>query len=104
MQQLSRVKLKKFWKSDGLDFKADLGIMKNAIVVRCCKEKLCDKESFYSISLASHFPFTDEHYNKKFDSYIDACETAENYIMDWMRSILVSVPENEPITLPSSPH
>lgn len=104
MQQLSRIKLKKFWKSDGLDFKADLGIMKNAIVVRCCKEKLCDKEAFYRISLASHFPFTEEHYNKRFGSYIDACETAENYIMDWMRSILVSVPENEPITLPSSAH
>lgn len=102
MQQLSRVKLKKFWKPDGLDFKADLGIMKNAIVVRCCKEKLCDKDSFYQISLASHFPFTDEHYNKKFESYLEACETAESYILDWMRSILVSVPENEPITLPSS--
>lgn len=101
MQPLSRVKLKKFWKSDGLDFRADLGIMKNAIVVRCCKEKLWDKESFYSISIASHFPFTEEHYNKRFDSYIDACETAENYIMDWMRSILVTVPENETITLPS---
>jgi len=101
MQQLSRVKLKKFWKSDGLDFRADLGIMKNAIVVRCCKEKLWDKESFYSISIASHFPFTEEHYNKRFDSYIEACETAEDYIMDWMRSILVTVPENEKITLPS---
>ena len=102
LQRNEKIKLKKFWKPDGLDFKADLGIMKNAIVVRCFKEKLCDKESFYQISLASHFPFMDEHYNKKFDSYIDACETAENYIMDWMRSILVSVPENEPITLPSS--
>jgi hypothetical protein len=102
MQQLNRVKLKKFWKPDGLDFKADLGIMKNAIVVRCCKEKLCDKDSFYQISLASHFPFTEELYNKKFDSYLEACETAENYIMDWMRSILVSAPENEPIILTSS--
>lgn len=102
MSNIHKIKLKKFWKSDGLDFKANLGIIENAIVVRYCKEKLCDKDSFYQISVASHFPFTDEYYNKKFDSYLEACETAETYILDWMRSILVSVPENETITLPSS--
>ncbi len=98
----SKIKLKKFWKPDGLDFRADLGTMENAIVVRCCKEKLCDKESFYQISNASYFPFTDEYYNRRFNSYIDACELAEVYILDWMRSVLVSSPENESLTLPSS--
>lgn len=95
-----KVKLKKFWRPDGLDFRADLGIIKDAIVVRLCKELLCSKDSFYSIGQSSYFPFPKDYYEKRFDSYIDACELAEAYILDWMRSVLVNSPENESLTLP----
>ncbi len=96
------VKLKKVWRADGLDFKADLGLMKDAIVVRLVKEMFCSKEAHYQISNYSKFYFPDEYYHLKFDNYIAACELAENYILDWMRSILINSNPNKTITLPSN--
>ncbi len=100
MHNPDRIKLKSFWKPDGLDFRADLGIMKNAIVVKLFKETLCSKESFYSIAIASFFPFPDEYYKMKFDSYIECCEMAESYVLDWMRSLLVNSPVIDVLSLP----
>lgn len=83
-------KLKPFWRQDGADIIADLGLMKKAIVVRKFASDLSGKNSYYAIGQASYFPFTHEQYTAKFNDPYDACMLAENHIKDWFNSLMVS--------------
>lgn len=83
-------KLKPFWRQDGSDFIADLGIMKKAIVIRKCATDSSLKNTFYVIGQASYFPFTHDQYTARFEDAYDACMLAENHIKDWFKSLLVS--------------
>jgi len=99
MQSLNnKTKLKPFWRDDGLDFRADLGIMKNAIVIRLCKVDFLDQNWFYQISVSSYFAFPDSYYEMKFDNYLDCCELAEKYILQWINSILVQDTDSKSIS------
>ncbi len=83
-------KLKPFWRQDGWDFIADLGIMDKAIVIRKCAADLSGKNPYYVIGQASYFPFTHEQYSTRFNDPYDACMLAEKHIQDWFKSLLVS--------------
>ncbi len=78
--------LKHFWRQSGTDYRADLGIMKNAIVVRCC----IDVNAFYCIGHASFFPFTNEQYDRRFESHLECCEFAEGIVISWIKSLFVN--------------
>ena len=82
-------KLKPFWRQDGTDFYADLGLMKKAIVVRKFATDLSGKDTYYAIGQASYFPFTHEQYTTRFEDAYDACMLAENHIKDWFKSLLI---------------
>lgn len=77
--------LKSFWKQSGMDWIADLGTMKKAIVVRYYAS--LGGKNYYKISIKSWFSFSDEQELKRFDNYIDCCLYAESLILEWMQSI-----------------
>ncbi len=79
--------LKPFWRQDGLDFIADLGSMTKAVVIRACSTSFFGGKLFYAIGEASYFPFTKELYEKKFDTHFEACEAAEQFIIDWLKEL-----------------
>lgn len=79
--------LNHYWRSDGMDWIADLNQMKKAIVVAYYTPIL--KRSFYAISPRSFFPFTGEQFNKHFDNYYDCCIYAEQIIRDWVQSLFI---------------
>lgn len=81
-------KLKPFWRQDGADFIADVGVMKKAIVIRRFTTDIHLMNTYYAIAHASYFPFTDEQYEIRFHNYIDACELAERHILTWLNSIM----------------
>ena len=82
--------LKPFWRSDGMDWIADLTQMKRAVLVAFYLPKVPIKNtSYYSISPRSYFPFTNEQHDKKFDEYYDCCIYAESIIRDWINSLLL---------------
>jgi len=83
-------KLKPFWRQDGWDFIADLGLMKKAIIIRKFASDLSGKNAYYAIGQASYFPFTHEQYSAKFNDPYDACMLAEKHIQDWFKSLLVN--------------
>ncbi len=83
-------KLKPFWRQDGWDFIADLGLMKKAIVIRKFASDMSGKNTYYAIGQASYFPFTHEQYTTRFEDAYDACMLAENHIRDWFNSLMVS--------------
>lgn len=83
-------KLKPFWRQDGWDFIADLGLMKKAIVIRKFASDMSGKNAYYAIGQASYFPFTHEQYKAEFNDPYDACMLAENHIRDWFNSLMVS--------------
>lgn len=80
--------LKSFWRKVGMDWIADLGTMKRAIVVRYYTPK--DGNNYYKISIKSWFSFSDEQELKRFDNHIDCCLYAESLILEWMQSIFVN--------------
>lgn len=82
-------KLKPFWRQDGWDFIADLGLMKKAIVVRKFATDLSGKDTYYAIGQASYFPFTHEQYTARFNDPYDACMLAEKHIKDWFDSLVI---------------
>ena len=71
--------LKSFWRTDGMDWIADLNEMKKAIVVAYYTPIIGG--NYYAISPRSYFPFSDIHDNKKFDNYYDCCIYAESIII-----------------------
>ncbi len=84
-------KLKHFWRRDGHDFIADIGIMSKAIVVTYCVPSLLDSANgWYKISNRSYFPFPDEYYKKEFKDPFEVIALAETYIRDWVRSLLIA--------------
>ena len=80
--------LKSFWRTDGMDWIADLNEMKKAIVVAYYTPIIGG--NYYAISPRSYFPFSDIHDNKKFDNYYDCCIYAESIIIGWVSSLLMS--------------
>lgn len=80
--------LKPFWRTDGMDKIADLGEMKQAIVVAFYTPKNTI-ENHYAISPRSYFPFNHAQLHRKFDDYYECCMYAESIIVDWVQSLLV---------------
>ena len=85
----SKNELKTFWRTDGMDKIADLGDMKQAIVVAFYTPK-STIENHYSISPRSYFTFNDAQLHRKFDDYYECCMFAESIIIGWVSSLLIS--------------
>lgn len=79
------------WIKDGHDYILHLGTMRKAVVISGCSERsvFAASPDFYSISLRSYFPFSDEDYNKRFSTANEAKNHAVNRIREWVQSILV---------------
>jgi len=88
MSDIQNRALKPFWRSDGMDWIADLNEMKKAVVVAFYTPSMDD--NYYSISPRSYFPFTDAQYRRKYDNYYDCCVYAESIILDWVKSLLLN--------------
>tara|TARA_B110000503_G_scaffold133458_1_gene211010 strand:+ start:479 stop:754 length:276 start_codon:yes stop_codon:yes gene_type:complete len=56
-----------------------LGKMKNAVVIH----HSYINQHYFKIGVASFFPFTDEIYDKKYESLEEAKNEATKYILDW---------------------
>jgi hypothetical protein len=93
MNELQNNVLKPFWRTDGMDKIADLGEMKQAIVVAFYTPRKDD--NYYSISPRSYFPFNDTQLHKKYDDYYECCMYAESIIVDWVQSLLVNKQDNK---------
>jgi|694.fasta_scaffold15663_3 hypothetical protein len=68
------------WVEDDYRFILHLGKMKNAVVIHSSYKY----KDYFRIGVASFFPFTDEMYNKKYDSLEQAKQVASDYIMSWL--------------------
>ena len=88
MNDIQNRVLKPFWRTDGMDKVADLGEMKQAVVVAFYTPR--GGINYYSISPRSYFPFTDTQLHKKYDDYYDCCIYAESIILDWVKSPLIN--------------
>lgn len=95
MNELQNNVLKPFWRTDGMDKIADLGEMKQAIVVAFYTPRKGD--NYYSISPRSYFPFNDSQLHEKYDDYYECCMYAESIIIDWVQSLLVNKQDNKPL-------
>jgi hypothetical protein len=67
------------WSGDEVRTSLDLGRMKNAVVIHHSYKY----KNYFRIGLASFFPFTDEIYDKKYESLEEAKNEATKYILDW---------------------
>lgn len=90
-QSISNKELKHFWRSEGMDWIADLPEMKKAIVVTYYTPNFpSHSENYYAISPRSFFPFTDNDINTRFDNYYDCCVHAESIILNWIKALFVA--------------
>jgi hypothetical protein len=101
IQKTQNKGLKPFWRSDGMDFIADLGEMKKAIVVAFYTP--IGRKNYYSISPRSYFPFTDSQHYMKFDDYKECCEYSESIIKDWVQSLFNEGHDLKSITSDQAP-
>ena len=81
------------WIPDGEDYILHLGMMKHAVIVAryvpSFGEVFNGKDSWYSISPRSVFPFGEGQEDKRFDNAVDAMAFAEKIILKWLNSIMV---------------
>lgn len=67
------------WSEDKYRTFLHLGRMKNAVVIH----HSYINQNYFKIGVASFFPFTDEIYDKKYESLEEAKKEATKYILDW---------------------
>jgi hypothetical protein len=90
-QSISNTELKHFWRSNGMDWIADLPEMEKAIVVTYYTPNFPSHDGhYYSISPRSFFPFTDNDNKTRFDNYYDCCVYAESIILNWIKALFIA--------------
>ena len=79
--------LKHFWRKDGRDFIADVGIVKKAVVISYCVPSLIETANgWYKISNRGEFCFPAHYYHIRFDDHFEAVEMAESFIFDFSQN------------------
>ena len=104
--EVSDVRLRFNWVTDGHDFILHLGNMKKAIMVAKYisnsnpLEWLSSQKHYYSVSPRSYFPFTNGQMDKRFKNNIEAMVYAEEIFCEWAKSFIDMVAIREPYQEP----
>jgi predicted phosphohydrolase len=85
------------WETHGEDVILNLGTMRKAIVIRGylnqktggLKVFSVRNPDYFSISVSSFFPFSDNDYERKFNNSYECKEYAISKIREWFKSIFI---------------
>lgn len=85
------------WENNGEDFILNLGTMRKAVVIRGYLNQITGglkvfsirNPEYFSISVASFFPFSDNDYERKFSTPDECKEYAILKIREWFKSIFI---------------